>query len=699
MRKVYQVVVLFISVLLLMAPFPQVSNAAANPKTVVLDPGHGGKYSGTCGYSGNNTGYCEEQANLDVALKVRDLLRNTDIRVLMTRDTDKHFSEYTSGDGGDLDVRTKLANELVKGNNDNSIFISIHHNASPYTPYVKGLETYYYDGLKYYDSRWPHDPLQIEYLPESRRLAEDVHPRLVSNLGYIDRGVHSDEAFYVIRNAQMPSILVELGFMTNREEEANIKSPANQQKAAEAISNAVINYFKVFEVYDSKNNRLGVYATKEEAIKQANNETRYYRKVIDKDKQSVIYENYQYEVHHKYGTRISDYITKEDAINKGKSVGSTRVVEKGTNYTVWSDYLTQNYRVISNGSTIGTYYDYKQAEATAKNRTNSKILNITTQKVVWSNDPGVSVSANAKLKTLSGSNRYETAVKLSQEMYPKGFSADKPMKTVILTTGEDFADALSSSPLADEYGQAPILLTKPTKLPDTVLTEMKRLGTKEVVIIGGELAVSPQVQSRISSQGIKTTRISGSNRFETNRLILGKLNSVEGAFVAAGRNYADALGAAPVAAAKNWSIVLTESDSIENESLALLKNKPVSILGGAAAVSSNVENSIKKVNSNVERIGGQDRYETLSRLLWYNHYIMNSSEVLVSTGNNFPDALAAAPLAFGQNSPLLLVGKNIDSGTESLLMKYAEETSVSQIKVIGGVVEDYNIDKIREILH
>ena len=75
---------------------------ASAEKTVVIDPGHGGKYSGTCGLTGNTTGYCEERANLDVALKVKSILANKGINVKLTRETDVHFSSYLSGTDGDL---------------------------------------------------------------------------------------------------------------------------------------------------------------------------------------------------------------------------------------------------------------------------------------------------------------------------------------------------------------------------------------------------------------------------------------------------------------------------------------------------------------------------------------------------------------------------------------------------------------------
>src|SRR5690606_23394238 len=207
-------------------------------KVLVVDPGHGGRYGGTCGFSGNTTGICEKDVNLQVALKLREVLKNSDITVHLTRTKDVHFSPYLQNAGGDMDLRMKNANGFVRGNNDNSLFVSIHHNAAA-SPYVTGLETYYYDGKNHYSKQYPPDPMQLQYLNESKRFAEEVHPRLVSNLKRPDRKIHNHMSFYVLRNAQMPAILVELGFMTNKQEESLIKSASYQQKAAEAIAEGV----------------------------------------------------------------------------------------------------------------------------------------------------------------------------------------------------------------------------------------------------------------------------------------------------------------------------------------------------------------------------------------------------------------------------------------------------------------------------
>ncbi len=299
--------ILFLFLVLLFI-FPASSFAE---KFVVIDPGHGGIFSGTCGYSGNKTGFCEETANLLVGLKVREALKDTDIKVIMTRDTDRAFSNQNAS--ADMIERMKAANRAVTNNNDNSLFISIHHNASPSNSYVKGLETYYYDGVNHYDSAYPPDPMQMNYLSESKRLAETVHPKLISNLGSVNRGVRNNMSFFVIRSAQMPAILIELGYMTNRDEEALIKTDNFQQKAAQAISAAAIEFFKVFEVHDENGKIIKMFKTQQEAVNYSN-QLDYKTKVFDKDKQSYLYPKNNFEVYHRSNGLINAFPTKESAI-------------------------------------------------------------------------------------------------------------------------------------------------------------------------------------------------------------------------------------------------------------------------------------------------------------------------------------------------------------------------------------------------
>ena len=233
----------------------------------------------------------------------------------MTRATDTAFDSANSS--ADLKARMNVANGAVANNNDNSLFISIHHNASPTNTNIRGLETYYYDGVNYFQPDYPGDPIQIGYLSESKRLAETIHPKLINNLGSIDRGIQNDQSFYVIRTAQMPAVLLELGYMTNRSEEALIKTADFQQKAAQAISNAVIEFFKVFEVHNENGNIIKIFKTQQDAINYSN-QLNYSAKVFDKDKQTYVYMNSKFEVYQRQIGLLKDFPTEESAIDYAK---------------------------------------------------------------------------------------------------------------------------------------------------------------------------------------------------------------------------------------------------------------------------------------------------------------------------------------------------------------------------------------------
>ncbi|MGY3715236.1 cell wall-binding repeat-containing protein [Sutcliffiella cohnii] len=665
---------------LLLLIFPA---SALAEKVIVIDPGHGGKYAGTCGFSGNKTGYCEKHAALEIGLKLREVLKNTDIKVHMTRSTDKHFSATSSS--VDLQERMKIANNFVKGNNDNSLFISIHHNAVVNAPHVRGLETYYYDGVSNYDSRYPPDPMQLTFLNESKRFANSVHSESLKRTGLIDRRVRPAN-FYVIRHAQMPAVLVEFGFMTNKDEEALIKTAAFQQKAAESIAQAAIQYFKVFEVFDQNDNKLATYTKREDAISFAQKQTKFV-KVFDKDKQQFIYASDKYEVYDRLNGKIGEYFTEKDAVAFAQKNKNSRVVHEKSNFVVWSNYIPKRFEVHENSSLVATYFDYYHAESVAKQKSNGKIVDTNTKQVIWSNDKNVKVNRIITSERISGNNRYVTSIELSKQMYPNGFQENKDQKTVILATGDNYADALSAGPLTTLLGQAPILLTKSNELTDGVLQELKRLKADHVVIVGGTVAVSQGIEELLINNGFQVERLRGSDRYGTNLAILERIGNVSGMFVASGSNFADALSAAPIAASKGWGIVLTPSNSISNDALKLVEKKTTILVGGTAAISKSVEDKISKSQpTSVIRLSGANRYDTLANLLWHFDADLQSNSIIVSTGQNFPDALASAPVAVHYGAPLVLTGSKRNANVESYLMYYAGKNKVENIKTIGGTV-------------
>ena len=214
---------------------------------VVIDPGHGGHDQGTEG----TKGLLEKDVVLDVALRVGKLVQDhMGAEVIYTRSDDTFVP---------LEGRTALANEKKA-----DLFLSIHANSSPY-PYISGVETYYLNitGTKdamdvarrengpTHDSIFDlqdlvkkialHDKSEESHEFAKRMEASLFAFSLKSFPGAKDRGVKT-APFIVLIGANMPSILAEIGFLTNPKEEALLKKPDYRQKLAEAIYNGMEKY-------------------------------------------------------------------------------------------------------------------------------------------------------------------------------------------------------------------------------------------------------------------------------------------------------------------------------------------------------------------------------------------------------------------------------------------------------------------------
>ncbi len=175
---------------------------------VCIDAGHGGKDSGAAGRA-----VAEKWIALDVARRVAEKLRNSAIEVVLTRDED-YFVE--------LAERANLSN-----NAGADIFISIHCNSADES--ARGTEVWIYPGEK-----------------KDRRLAEDILRRLVERTGFRDRGV-KEENFAVLRLTKCPAALVELGFISNPQEEQIMKTFDYQDEASTAIVEGIKAYAGISE--------------------------------------------------------------------------------------------------------------------------------------------------------------------------------------------------------------------------------------------------------------------------------------------------------------------------------------------------------------------------------------------------------------------------------------------------------------------
>lgn len=174
---------------------------------ITIDAGHGGREYGATGCLGHK----EKDINLKIALKLRDKLQARGAQVIMTRTDDKDVS---------LNDRVKTAND-----NNSEIFISIHANALPDSlldKAIRGTEVYY-------------------FYPQAKKLAKSILNSIVKEAGTKDNGVRG-ESFAVVRNTSAVSVLVEIGYIIDPEDNALLINNDFQDNVAKAIVTGLENY-------------------------------------------------------------------------------------------------------------------------------------------------------------------------------------------------------------------------------------------------------------------------------------------------------------------------------------------------------------------------------------------------------------------------------------------------------------------------
>ncbi|MFC7338517.1 N-acetylmuramoyl-L-alanine amidase [Haloferula chungangensis] len=208
---------------------------AANFRTVIIDPGHGGKDPGATNGLGTEASY-----NLKVSMFLKKDLEALGFKVIMTRDSNRYLT---------LQQRVDVANQ----SKENAIFISIHHNSGQSA--ARGIETFTLSpvGVAHYGSRLKASDLQTRtgnfHDSANVALATAVHGTLLRYLkdektqkAYtLDRGIKRAR-FSVLSGVKHPSILVECGFMTHPYEARLINDTGYQKTVAKLIASAVQRY-------------------------------------------------------------------------------------------------------------------------------------------------------------------------------------------------------------------------------------------------------------------------------------------------------------------------------------------------------------------------------------------------------------------------------------------------------------------------
>jgi putative cell wall-binding protein len=204
-----------------------------------------------------------------------------------------------------------------------------------------------------------------------------------------------------------------------------------------------------------------------------------------------------------------------------------------------------------------------------------------------------------------------------------------------------------------------VLLTNPVTLSTATANALAQLRPGRIVVVGGPNVVSNAVLAQLDQYTTgAVVRIAGANRFETAAALSRSRFSAATTtvFVATGRNFADALSAAPAAGAANAPLLLVEPTRVPGATsveLARLTPTRIVVLGGLNAVSSAVATQLAAI-APVQRLAGADRYGT-SAAVAAQRFPSAVGTVFLATGATFPDALAAGAAAAALGAPVLLV--------------------------------------------
>lgn len=190
-------------------------------KTIVIDPGHGGPDGGAVGRDQTQ----EKDIALTVAKKLRSYLEQAGGLIYLTREEDTDLADPdTSGLSRrkSEDIRNRL--DFIH-DKQADLFVTIHLNAIP-SPRWRGAQTFYYPEFD-----------------ESRHLAKMIQAELVRNLENTDREALAINGIYLLKYAEIPGALVEIGFLSNEEERELLKQDEYQEQVAGSIYLGILRYF------------------------------------------------------------------------------------------------------------------------------------------------------------------------------------------------------------------------------------------------------------------------------------------------------------------------------------------------------------------------------------------------------------------------------------------------------------------------
>lgn len=329
-------------------------------------------------------------------------------------------------------------------------------------------------------------------------------------------------------------------------------------------------------------------------------------------------------------------------------------------------------------------------------------------------------------RRVAGADRYKTSIEISKLMYQMChvyFDWDFYTSGVVITSGSSPADALSGGLLASAI-DGPMVLSGPAGLSADVKAEISRVirpvvyydgDPVTIYILGGtgavpsavesQLLALPEVAAGIKDGNLEIVRLAGQNRYETAALVAEAVDDVAGvsgtAYIVGGTAWADGVAVGAPSAYMGSPVLLTAQQMLSAETSQAISDLGITsayIIGGEGVVSADVEEELISIlgEPNVDRVFGDSRYTTALAVAEHGVSLgLSSDRMILVSGENWPDALVAAPMVYqwsddgGVYGPVLLTTPSVLSPA---VVQFVEDHGQPQslCYVVGGtgVVSD-----------
>ncbi|GAA0218966.1 cell wall-binding repeat-containing protein [Metaclostridioides mangenotii] len=305
---------------------------------------------------------------------------------------------------------------------------------------------------------------------------------------------------------------------------------------------------------------------------------------------------------------------------------------------------------------------------------------------------------DVKVNVLAGDDRYSTAIEIAKESGLKD--------NIVIVNSSKIVDGLAATPFA-KMKSAPILLASDTEVPQVTLDYIKSViksnPSANIYIVGGESAVSKQAEKQLTSITKNVERLAGDDRHTTSlevAKVMGEVSEPTKAYVVGAKGEADAMSIAAKAAEDYSPIIVNGWTGLSKDSMTMLKDKEIDIIGGTSNVSSDLENDLKLVakDSKVDRVEGETRHDTNAKVI-ENYYTDINTLYVAKDGygndNMLIDALAAGPLA-ANNGPILLATDQMTDSQEKAIK--SKENKPGTVVQIGNGIKSAVYTKLASIL-